>query len=136
MVPAAKALAGAHRPVLVPVPLARSRRRERGFNQSEVLAASISATLDWPLRPLLVRREGRDTLARLGRRERTKAVADAFEMAPGAWQQREAGATLLVDDVVTTGATAAACYETITAAGIACVGVVSFGRTDPLGDGR
>ena len=43
---------------------------------------------------------------------------------------------LLIDDVVTTGATAAACSEAMSTAGIACLGVVSFGRTDPLGDGR
>jgi predicted amidophosphoribosyltransferase len=95
----------------------------------------MSSSLGWPVRPLLVRRDGGKALARLGRRDRTKAVRGAFEVDPGELAGRgDTSPALLVDDVVTTGATAVACSEAMAAAGIRCLGVVSFGRTDPVGN--
>jgi predicted amidophosphoribosyltransferase len=41
---------------------------------------------------------------------------------------------LIVDDVITTGATAVACAEALSAAGVECLGIVSFARTDPLAE--
>lgn len=122
---------------LVPVPLSPGRLRERGFNQAERLAAALAAIGGWRVAPLLVRRRAGRPQARLGRAGRAANVRDLFatsRTAPGSragW--KEGGAppspTLLVDDVVTTGWTAAACARVLQTAGSRCVGVVSFART-------
>ncbi len=134
MVPAAHALGPANGPILVPVPLARSRLRERGFNQAELLARAVSHHVGWPVRPLLRRREGGGALAGLGREERARISSGAFEPArPVGTRGSPARRVVLVDDVVTTGATAAACAEALSRTGMGSVNVLSFARTDPLG---
>lgn len=93
--------------VLVPVPLHPERRRQRGFNQSALLAAAVGARLGVPLaEALLERRRATRPQARLAASERAANVAGAF----GRRGPLPAGAArlVLVDDVVTTGATAAA----------------------------
>lgn len=117
--------------VLVPVPLAPARARERGFNQAELLARALGEATGWPCVSALVRvRTGRRQ-ARLGRRGRSGNVKGAFHAAAGSRRRRLA---VLVDDVVTTGSTAAACAEALLEAGTPCAGVVSFARAStPLG---
>ncbi len=87
---------------ILPVPLHPERLRERGFNQSELLAQSVAGTLGVPLRGDLLWRE-RATVPQVGlsRQERLLNVADAFCAHPDA----AGGRWLLVDDVCTTGAT-------------------------------
>lgn len=122
---------------LVPVPLSPARLRERGFNQAERLAAALAAMGGWRIAPLLVRRRTGRPQARLGRAGRAANVRDLFAMrsnARGSDGVRETvggppSPTLLVDDVVTTGWTAAACARALRTAGSRCVGVVSFART-------
>jgi ComF family protein len=88
--------------VIVPVPLHRARLRERGYDQSALLARSVAKSLARPCRPLALRR-CRPTLqqASLPAHERRRNVAGAFE--PGDTWNGEA--ILLLDDVTTTGAT-------------------------------
>ncbi len=133
MLPAARRVAGDARPTLVPVPLAPARRRERGFNQAELLAQALARLTDWPVAPLLCRTRGGPALARLGRRQRVQAAAGAYSVDPGApallGERRD---VLIVDDVITTGATGVACCEALCAGGAECLGVVSFARTNPL----
>lgn len=92
--------------LLVPVPLHPRRLRERGHNQSALLAESLSESTGLPLSTALVRTRYTRTQTGLGRAERRRNVEGAFD-----WT----GATLagktviLVDDVCTTGATLAAC---------------------------
>ncbi|MGQ0723147.1 MAG: ComF family protein, partial [Candidatus Eiseniibacteriota bacterium] len=94
--------------VLVPVPITRSRRRERGFNQTEDLAAAIGAATGLSVEKWLVRTRGGRALAGRERSQREAIVRGAF--APARTFPGEGGAPLiLVDDVVTTGSTAAAC---------------------------
>lgn len=123
---AARALAaGIDDPVLVPVPLSAARRRERGFNQAELLAGGLARATGWPVGLLLQRTGGRRRQARLGRRDRADNVSGAFRATePGG----AVGTPLLVDDVVTTGATAAACATALERAGSSPAGVVSFAR--------
>ena len=89
--------------LLVPVPLHKVRKRERGFNQSEILCQGLSKYISFQVCPdLLVRHRNTKTQTRLSAQERQENVKDAFEV------QRSdlvvGKRIVLVDDVVTTGA--------------------------------
>jgi predicted amidophosphoribosyltransferase len=120
--------------VLVPVPITRSRRRERGFNQTEDLAAAIAAAAGLSVEKWLVRTRGGRALAGRERSTREAIVRGAFAVArsfPG----EGGGPLILVDDVVTTGSTAAACAAALLARGGVPVAVASMGRAfAPLED--
>ena len=87
-----------------PIPLHPARLRERGFNQSLLLAAAIAMSSGIPLADYLVRRKNTSTqTAKTSPEKRRKNLEDAFRLRPDA---DVAGKTvLLVDDVMTTGAT-------------------------------
>lgn len=101
--------------VIVPVPLHWRRVLERGFNQSEYIARGISATLGVPVQShAVVRRKYNTPQAITAREKRWENVADKFAVVR---PQRLAGKhILLVDDVLTSGATLASCAEAILAA--------------------
>ena len=123
--------------VLVPVPLTAARRRERGYNQARLIAEGLGEALGWPVQPLLRRASADRRQARSGRRDRARNVAGAYSAtAPRDSPEIAAGpgsgvVTLLVDDVITTGATIAACAAALACAGVPCAGAVSFARTPP-----
>lgn len=137
----ARRLAVGEEPWLVPVPLSRSRLRERGYDQALLLARGLSVETGWPVVPLVRRRRAAARQSELGRAERARNVRGAFEAASGSRGRKpDAGASpaaggvgvaLLVDDVLTTGATAGACAEALRAAGVRCLGVITFARTPP-----
>jgi len=107
--------------LIVPVPLHRSRVRERGFNQSELLAREVARTLGLPMHPHLLRR-CRATAAQsgLGAPDRRANVSGAFgavEPAPGT--------VLLIDDVFSTGFTASECARVLRRAGSIAVYVLT-----------
>lgn len=87
----------------VPVPLGRSRRATRGYNQSVVMARELGRRLDVPVCHALVRLRETRPQSELGRDARRENVAGAFGGRRGA---RLRGRVLLVDDVVTSGETA------------------------------
>ncbi|MEZ6197411.1 MAG: double zinc ribbon domain-containing protein [Planctomycetota bacterium] len=110
---------------VVPLPLAPSRERQRGFNQSRLLAEPVAAALAVPLRPdVLVRRGGGRQLGR-SRAERRRLGVEAFA-AGGGYGAR----LLLIDDVVTTGATLRAATRALLAAGARDVRCLVAARTD------
>lgn len=113
--------------VIVPVPLHRTKLRRRGFNQSMRLARALAATTGDAGRvtPRLLRRRARSAQARLGRGSRLANVRDAFFVRGTLGGQR----VLLVDDVLTTGATARACCNALLAAGADTVDVAVLART-------
>ena len=110
---------------LVPVPLARQREAERGFNQAALLAGHLAAASGVPVKPRwLFRCRSTRPQTELTAGERRGNVARAFSASP-----RVAGAhVVLVDDIVTTGATAAECARTLREAGARAVGVLAVAR--------
>jgi predicted amidophosphoribosyltransferase len=106
---------------VVPVPPARARARRRGFDPAGELAAALAERLGSPLERCLRRRGGRRQVGRrrgerLGRPPRIEAAATAPR------------SVMLVDDVLTTGATLTACAQALRAAGAARVVAVTFAR--------
>ena len=120
---------GAGGDMIVPVPVHATRRRERGFDQAELLADAAATRLGLPAAAILVRE--RATVAQFGlaREARASNVAGAFRLAEplrrGALRDRW---PILVDDVVTTGATLVACAEVLLDAGAVGVSAVTVAR--------
>ena len=116
--------------LVCPVPLYPRRQRERGFNQSELLARSLAAHLDRPLAPGLLARV-RDTLPQieLPVSERAANVRGAFAVSR---PEEAAGKCLLVvDDVFTTGATLSECARVLRRARAARVLILTLTRPLP-----
>lgn len=113
-----------HDTALVPVPLHPARLRRRGFNQAERLAAAMAARLPLPVARCLARSGGRTAQVGRGRSGRLAAVRGAVTARPPVPAR-----VLLVDDVVTTGATLAACAEALRHAGAREVTAIAYART-------
>jgi ComF family protein len=120
---------------LVAVPLASARERERGFNQSALLATELSARWELPVwLGALQRTRHTTSQTALTAEQRLRNVGGAFAIV-AAFRARFRGANLiLVDDVITTGATMNACATAMFAAGAHSVAYVTFGRARAPGD--
>jgi ComF family protein len=113
---------------IVPVPLHWRRRWDRGFNQAELLAAGLSASTGLPLRNALRRLRPTAAQAGLSNAGRRRNVTQAFGCnRPQAVTGKR---VLLVDDVMTTGATATACARALKNAGAVYVAVLTVARAD------
>jgi ComF family protein len=123
--------------VVIPVPLHWRKQWKRGFNQSELLAREISRYRGVPMVNALKRVRATLTQAGLSNTRRRQNVAGAFQRRRGArWERRIAGRRiLLVDDVMTTGSTAAACAAVLKRAGAARVALLTVARVDRRLDG-
>lgn len=125
--------------LVVPMPLSSTRRRERGYNQAEVLAAAFVRAhgARWPLTvraDVLARTRHTQSQVRLTPSERAGNVSKAFAVPP-AWRARLRGAhVLLVDDVITTAATVNAAAVALLEGGARIVSCVTFGRAPDPGD--
>ena len=118
--------------VMVPVPLHRWRLWARGFNQATLIADALSRLNGLPVERDALRRPRATRLLRgLGRRGRATAVSGAFAV-PATMRARVKGrAVVLVDDVYTTGATAAGCTRALLAAGATSVTILCWARVLP-----
>jgi competence protein ComFC len=106
--------------LIVPVPLHKIRRRERGFNQAELLSKRLAKRLRLPHQGvLLVRKRPRPDKHLLTSNERWQAVRGAFATRAGS--QVDNRRVLLVDDVMTTGATLDACAKALREAAVSSV---------------
>jgi ComF family protein len=112
--------------ILVPVPLTAHRLVERGYNQSGLLARYIACHLKCAHAPrALVRvRDGQHQVG-ANKAARSEQVSGAFVAASRSIDQKN---VILVDDVITTGATAGACIAALTAAGARVVAVAAIAR--------
>ena len=112
--------------VIVPIPLHAARERERGYNQSALLARHLSGQLGLPFEPEIVSRiRFTPPQTGLSRRERLANVGGAFRADRLRVRDRR---VLLVDDVCTTGATLAAAAEALHHAGAASVSAYCLAR--------
>jgi ComF family protein len=113
---------------LVHVPVHPARRAVRGYDQAELLARAAAAELGCPVLPALRRERATAPQYELGRDRRAANVAAAFAVAP-ALRAAVAGCWIvLVDDVVTTGATLVACAEALLDVGATAVSAVTIAR--------
>ena len=121
--------------LLLPVPLSAERLAERGMNQAWELARRVGAQLGIPARPTLLRRLI-DTphLAELPRAQRAARIRGAFGVAAGQTQRLRGQRVALVDDVMTSGATAAEAARVLLAGGASEVQVWVVARTPAPGD--
>lgn len=129
------ARAGAGGDAIVPVPVHADRLRARGYDQAGLIAGVAARELGLPFSPLLERARSTTAQFDLDRSTRATNVQDAFRLRPlpaasrlpadrplaGRWM-------VLVDDVVTTGATLAACAEPLLAAGAMGVSAIAVAR--------
>jgi competence protein ComFC len=113
--------------LLVPVPLHRARRRERGFNQAGVLARELSRLTEIPVAVRILRKTA-PLRPQAGRSaaERRKAVRGAFRVARAG--NVRGRIVVLVDDVCTTGSTLGECARVLRRAGAAEVRAVTVAR--------
>jgi ComF family protein len=104
--------------IIVPVPLHRIKHRERGYNQSEFIAQGIASIIGKPIIVDAVRRTRHtQTQTKLNLEKRYENMKDAFKTLPGASKKFYGKTCLLVDDVITSGATTNSCAREILAAG-------------------
>lgn len=116
-------------PCLLPVPLAPGRQRERGYNQSELLARHLARLWRCAVLPDALRRvRETPTQTLLTRSDRFANVANAFEVTAGRVPRLRGVSCVLVDDVMTTGATLNACAAALDAAGVEHITAITFGR--------
>ncbi len=114
--------------LVVPVPTSPARLRERGYNQAGLLADSLATRTGRTVSRALARGRAASSQTTLQPAARLANVAGAFHPDVGVQADIQREHLLLVDDVLTTGATVTACTEALITAGARCVSVLTFAR--------
>ena len=123
------------RSMVMPVPLAPRRERERGFNQSALLARALASRWRVPfVSDCVARVRITETQTRLTPEDRRRNVSGAFHASAGARERLRGAHVVLVDDVITTGATLSACAGALFDSGARIISIVTFGRAPAAGD--
>ncbi len=110
--------------VIVPVPLHASRKRKRGYNQSEEFAKGLSKSLNIPFSDALLRSTKTETQTRKTKLKRWQNVSEVFRVKD--LDQIRNQNILLVDDVITTGATIEACAQALLTEGCSSISIASI----------
>ncbi len=105
---------------LVPVPLHRAKLRERGFNQSELIARGAAEVINLPVKTeWLVRTRETVTQTQLSQEKRERNVRGAFALSEKGHSEVDGKLVVIVDDVITTGSTLVSCSEQLRLSGAA-----------------
>jgi predicted amidophosphoribosyltransferase len=127
-----------HAACLIPIPLGRRRLRRRGYNQAEILARALGELWDVPVVPGVLRRlreTGPQTSLDAAAREANVAGAFRASQCPPDVRWSASGtkqaSVILVDDVLTTGATVSAAAQALLEGGWCGIGAVTFARALP-----
>jgi len=129
----ASAAQTASRPVVVPVPTTSRRLRQRGYNQAELLALRVAAGRGLSLVSALSRAGEGGSQTALDPSERRENVRGVFRPAPAISRKVDGRDVLLVDDVLTTGATASEAALALSSLGAASVTLLTYARALPSG---
>jgi ComF family protein len=113
---------------ITPVPTTSSRQRERGYNQAGLLARAVARKLGRECKELLERGASTSTQTTLQPAARGANVAGAFQLSSQSRNRVADAHILIVDDVLTTGATTIECTRTLVAAGARSTSVLTFAR--------
>ncbi len=116
--------------VIVPMPLHWFKRWQRGFNQAELLAKEIAMRWGTPILNAARRTKYRTAQAGLTNAKRRANVSGVFAVPKRLHHRLDGKHVLLIDDVMTTGATASACARALKRAGAARVTLLTLARTD------
>lgn len=119
---------GNRQTVVIPVPLSKRRKLERGYNQAEILADIVARSTGFPLQTISLIRTGHSPIHRaaMDKKAREMTVASAFEVrSPRLVEGRD---VILVDDVFTSGSTASYCAKALKKKGAGKVTVVTLAR--------
>lgn len=120
---------------LVPIPLAPARTRERGYNQSALLAHTLAERWKIPVwSEVVVRSRATRSQTELTPEQRVGNVAGSFQLVERARDRIRGQHIVLVDDVVTTAATLNECARVLYAGGARIISYVTFGRARASGD--
>lgn len=119
--------------LVVPVPTTATRIRRRGYNQAELLARGFARHTGRTVLPLLARRGSAGTQTVLQPAARRANVAGSFHVPSGMDRTVHREHVILIDDVLTTGATAVECTRALIEAGARCVSVFTFARAETIG---
>ncbi len=120
---------GWHADFVVPVPLSKLRMKERGYNQAALIARSLAASLQLPYKPYgLIRPVDTRSQVGLSAEQRHQNVAGAFKAEPAVVRDKS---ILVIDDVMTTGATLNAVSHTLFGVGAKAVYCLTVARFSP-----
>lgn len=119
-------------PIIAPIPTSPGRQKKRGYNQARVLAEVVAREWMVPLVDVLERPAG-GTQVRSGPAERKLNVQGSFRVTPLSRSQIQGREVILIDDVLTTGATASSAASELGRCGVGAVRLVAFARALPLG---
>jgi ComF family protein len=125
----------AERTGLVPIPLASARKRQRGYNQSALIARGLSGWWQIPVwEDVVLRSRETASQTRLTPEQRLDNVAGSFGVDGRRVDVVHGAHVVIVDDVVTTAATLNACAKMLYDAGARIISYVTFGRAHASGD--
>jgi len=118
----------------LPVPLHAKRQKQRGYNQAEVICKALAGSLNFPILSGLKRIKETQALFGLTTEQREQAVSGAFDFKPMETEIMIEGKTLLlIDDILTTGATLNECIKVLIGCGAKAVFCMTFAKTELSG---